>query len=260
VRQEEMRFDGKVTLVTGASRGIGRATALAFAREGSAVVVNYVRRHEKANEVVDAIRDMKSRAIAVRCDVSNRTEVEAMFNMTVDEFGKVDILVNNAAIMETPPFMDTTDEIWERSMNVNLKSVFLCTQIAARYMIPLKYGKIVNISSNSGIGTAGWGDAAYGTAKAGVIQLTKHTALELGQYGINVNCIAPGATDTELLRGNMTDQQYADFINGRKKITSLAVIGKPDDIANVVLFFASDDSRFITGRTILVDGGRRDFI
>jgi 3-oxoacyl-[acyl-carrier protein] reductase len=255
-----LRFDGKAAVVTGASRGIGRATAIALGREGCSVVVNFCKNAYRAQEVVDVIKSAKSRAIAVRCDVSVRRDVETMFKTAVDEFGKVDILVNNAAFMETPPFMETTDEIWDKIMNVNLKGVFLCTQVAARYMIPRKYGKIVNISSNSGIGTAAYGDAAYGASKAGVIQLTKHTALELGQYGINVNCIAPGAIETDMLRGNMTDQQYADFIKGRKNISSLGMVGQPEDIANVILFFASEDSRFITGRTLLVDGGRRDFI
>ena len=255
-----MRFDGKVGVVTGASRGIGKATALALGRGGCAVVVNYLKNQDKAEKVVDAIKGLKGRAVAVKCDVSIRHEVERMFKSTVDEFGRVDILVNNAAIMELPPLLETTDEVWDRSMNVNLKSVFLCTQIAARYMIARKYGKIVNISSNSGIGMSGAGDVAYGAAKAGVIELTKNAAFELGPYGINVNCIAPGATDTDLLRRNMTDQQYSEFIEGRKKISSLGAVGKPEDIANVVLFFASDDSRYITGRTILVDGGRRDFI
>ncbi|HUO42064.1 MAG TPA: glucose 1-dehydrogenase [Methylomirabilota bacterium] len=255
-----MRFEGKVAVVTGASRGIGRAIALALAKEGCSLIVNYNQNQAKAQEVVDAIKGMKSRAIPVRCDVSARNDVDKMFKLAVEEFGKIDILVNNAAIMETPLFLDTTDEVWDRSMNVNLKSVFICTQIAARHMIPRKYGKIVNIASNSGIGTACTGDVAYGVAKAGVIQLTKHTALELGQYGINVNCIAPGATETEMLRGNMTDQQYSEFIKGRKSISSLGVVGRPEDIANVALFFASDESRFVTGRTLLVDGGRRDFI
>ena len=255
-----MRFEGKVAVVTGASRGIGRAIALALAKEGCSLIVNYNQNQAKAQEVVDAIKGMKSRAIPVRCDVSARNDVDKMFKLAVEEFGKIDILVNNAAIMETPLFLDTTDEVWDRSMNVNLKSVFICTQIAARHMIPRKYGKIVNIASNSGIGTACTGDVAYGVAKAGVIQLTKHTALEPGQYGINVNCIAPGATETEMLRGNMTDQQYSEFIKGRKSISSLGVVGRPEDIANVALFFASDESRFVTGRTLLVDGGRRDFI
>jgi 3-oxoacyl-[acyl-carrier protein] reductase len=256
-----LRFDGKIAVVTGASRGIGRATALAFAREGAAVVVNYVRRHDAANEVVDAIRDMKSRAIAVRCDVSNRNEVEAMFKRTVDEFEKVDILVNNSGIYTLAPLLETTDELLDRTLNVNLKSAFLCTQVAARHMMQKRYGKIVNISSNSGFGMACSGEAAYAASKAGIIQLTKSAAFELGQYGINVNSVAPGPTDTDMMRGDMTDQQYLEFIESRKKISSLGIAPvKPEDIANAVLFFASDDSRFITGRTLLVDCGRRDFL
>jgi len=255
-----LRFNGRVAVVTGGSRGIGRATAIALAREGCAVVVNYYRSAGGARQVLDEIKNGRSKALAVQCDVSVRSDVESMFKATVDEFGKIDILVNNAGVMEGPLFMETTDQVWDSIIAVNLKGVFLCTQVAAKYMIPKRHGKIVNISSNSGIGTSAYGDAAYGVSKAGVIQLTKHTALELGQYGINVNCIAPGAVETEMLRGKMTDQEYADFIKARKKITSLGIVGQPDDIANVVLFFASDDSRFITGRTILVDGGRRDFI
>jgi len=255
-----MRFDGKVAVVTGASRGIGRGIALALAKEGCTVVVNYNRNHEKAREVVEAIKAAKARAIAVRCDVSVRNEVEGMFKTTVEEFGKVDILVNNAGIGEMAPILETTDDLWDRTLNVNLKSVFLCTQVAARYMMQRRYGKIVNISSNSGFGVACWGETAYAASKAGVIQLTKSAAFELGQYGININCVAPGATDTDMLRGGMTDQEYAKALDTRKKISSLGLVGKPEDIANAVLFFASDDSRFITGRTLLVDGGRRDFM
>jgi len=256
-----MRFDGKVAVVTGASRGIGKATALALAREGCAVVVNYNKSQDKAREVVEAITSAKARAIAVRCDVSVRNEVERMFKTTVDEFAKVDILVNNAGIYPVAPLLDVTDELWDRTLNANLRSVFLCTQVAARYMMQRKYGKIVNISSDSGFGVACWGETAYAASKAGVIQLTKNVAFELGQYGINVNSVAPGAIDTDMLRGDMNDQQYSEFLEGRKEISSLGIaIGKPEDIANVVLFFASDDSRFITGRTLLVDGGERNFI
>ena len=255
-----MRFDGKVAVVTGASRGIGRAAALAFAREGCTVVVNYNRNQQKARDVVDAIKAVKSRAIAVRCDVSVRSEVDLMFKTVVDEFGKVDILVNNAGIAIMAPILETTDDVWDRTLNTNLKSVLLCTQVVARHMMQRKYGKIVNISSNSGFGIARWGETAYAVSKAGVIQLTKSAALELGQYGINVNCVAPGSIDSEMLRGDLTEEKYAELIEGRKKISSLGAIGKPEDVANAVLFFASDDSRFITGKTLLVDGGRRDFV
>jgi 3-oxoacyl-[acyl-carrier protein] reductase len=256
----EMRFDGKVAVVTGASRGIGRAIALALAGEGCKVVVNYEKNRDKANEVVEAIRRTKAEAIAAKCDVSVRNEVEAMFKTIIDEFGKVDILVNNAAIGIAALLLETTDELWERTLNVNLKGVFLCTQVAAKYMIQKRYGKIVNIASNSAFGIAVWGETAYAASKAGVMQLTKTAAFELGQYGINVNCVAPGAVDTDMLKGDMSDQQYAELVNSKKAMSSLGTIGKPKDIANAVLFFASDASHFITGKTLLVDGGRRDFI
>jgi 3-oxoacyl-[acyl-carrier protein] reductase len=255
-----MRFDGKTAVVTGASRGIGRATALALAREGCNVVVNYEKNNQRADEVVNAIKTLKARAIEVRCDVSKRTDVEAMFKATAGEFGEVDILVNNAAVDFGTSMLETTDEIWDRTLDVNLKGVFLCTQVASKYMVQRKYGKIVNIASNSGFGVAVWEETAYAASKAGVIQLTKSAAFELGQYGINVNCIAPGAVDTEMLKGKMTDEEYAKFVEARKKITSLGLIGEPEDIAAAVLFFASDDSKFITGKTLLVDGGRRDFL
>jgi 3-oxoacyl-[acyl-carrier protein] reductase len=255
-----MRFDGKTAVVTGASRGIGRATALAFAKEGCNVVVNYEKNSQRADEVVNAIKRLKAQSIAIRCDVSKRTDVEAMFKMAAGEFGKVDILVNNAAVDFGTSMLETTDEIWDRTIDVNLKGVFLCTQIAAKYMVQRKYGKIVNISSNSGFGVAVWEETAYAASKAGVIQLTKSAAFELGQYGINVNCIAPGAVDTEMLKGKMTDQEYAKFLEARKKMTSLGMIGEPEDIAAAVLFLASDDCKFITGKTLLVDGGRRDFL
>ena len=256
----ELRFDGKVAVVTGASRGIGKATALALAKEGCAVVVNYDRSQDKAHEVVEAIKAVKARAIAVRCDVSIRKEVETMFKTTVDDIGKVDILVNNAGIGVMAPILETTDELWDRTLDVNLKGAFLCTQVAAKYMMQRRYGKIVNISSNSGFGVACWGETAYAASKAGVIQLTKSAAFELGQYGINVNCVAPGFVDTDMSRGGMTDQEYAEVLEAKKKISSLGISGKPEDIANAVLFFANEDSRFITGKTLLVDGGRRDLI
>ena len=255
-----MRFQGRVAVVTGASRGIGRATALALAKEGCNVVIGYEKNREKAEEIVQAAKVSGVKAIEVAGDVSVRDDVERLFKTTFQEFGKVDILVNNAGVDCNAGLLETTDQMWGRTLDVNLKGVFLCTQVAARYMIQSRYGKIVNISSNSGFGIALWGDMAYAASKAGVIQLTKTAAFELGEYGINVNCIAPGSVDTEMLKGNMADQEYAHFLDARKKITSLGLIANPDDIANVVLFFASDESRFVTGKTLLVDGGRRDFL
>lgn len=253
-------FNGKVALVTGASRGIGRAIALAFAGRGASVAVNYNKNPEKADEVVKAIAGMGGKSIAVQCDVSNREEVEAMFGKVINTLGKVDILVNNAGLGMGALLLESTDEMWERLMAVNLRGPFLCTQTAARHMVPRRYGKIVNISSNSAFGVACWGETIYAITKAGVRELTKNAAFELGQYNINVNSIAPGATDTDMLRGGRSDEEYQEKIEARKKVSSLDRIGKPGDIANAVLFFASDEASFITGKTLLVDGGRWDFL
>ena len=253
-------FKNKVAVVTGSSRSIGRSIALALARGGCAVVVNYSKSRDEAEEVVNSIRQMGGKAIAVKCDVSKREEVENLFSATVDAFDKVDILVNNAGIAIGASFLETTDEIWDRHMEINLRGVFLCTQIAARYMVDRAYGKIVNISSNSGFGIAMPGDTSYAVSKAGVIQLTKSAAYELGRHHINVNCVAPGATDTVMLRGNRSDEEYEKVLEGRRNATSLGITGTPEDIANAVLFFASDESRYITGKILLVDGGRRDFL
>ena len=253
-------FKDKVAVVTGSSRGIGRAVALALARCGCAVTINYRNSQDEADEVVNSIRQMGGKAIAVKCDVSKREEVEKMFTATIDAFNKVDILVNNAGIFMGAPLLEITDEIWDKNMEINLKGAFLCTQIAARHMVERRYGKIVNISSNSGFGIAMPNDTAYAVSKAGVIQLTKSAAFELGKYNINVNCVAPGAVDTDMLRGSRSDEEYEKLLEGRRKITSLGLIGTPEDIANAVLFFASDKSRYITGKILLVDGGRRDFL
>ena len=253
-------FKDKVAVVTGASRSIGRGIALALAREGCAVVVNYRKSQEEADEVVNTIKEMGGRAIAVKCDVSKRDEVEAMFKATVEEYGKVDILVNNAGVGVGGSLLETTDEIWDKHMAVNLKGVFLCSQVAARYMVEKKYGKIVNISSNSGFGIAMPRETSYAVSKAGVIQLTKSSAYDLGKYNINVNCVAPGAVDTVMLRGGRSEEEYEKVLEGRRNATSLGIVGTPEDIANAVLFFANDKARYITGKTLLVDGGRRDFL
>jgi 3-oxoacyl-[acyl-carrier protein] reductase len=253
-------FKDKVAVVTGSSRGIGRGVALALAREGCALTIVYRKRRDKADEVVKSIKEMGGQAIAVQCDVSKREEVEALFKAAIDEFGKVDILVNSAGIAMRGSITETTDEVWDKHMEVNLKGVFLCSQIAARHMVERNYGKIVNISSNSGFGIAMDGETAYGVSKAGVIQLTKSSAYELGKHKINVNCIAPGAIETDMLRGNRSEEEYEKVLEGRRNRSSLGITGTPKDIANAVLFFANDKSSFITGKTLLVDGGRRDHL
>ena len=253
-------FKDKVAVVTGASRSIGRGVALALAEGGCSVVVNYRKSREEADEVVNSIKKMGGKAISIKCDVSKRDEVEDMFAATIDEFGKVDILVNNAGVAQGGSLLETTDEIWDIQMAVNLKGVFLCSQVAARHMVDRNYGKIVNISSNSGFGIAMNGETGYAVSKAGVIQLTKSSAFDLGKHNINVNCVAPGAVDTVMLRGTRSEAEYEKVLEGRRNRASLGITGTPEDIANAVLFFASDKSRYITGKTLLVDGGRRDFL
>ena len=255
-----MEFKDKIAIVTGASRSIGRGIALALAKEGCAVVVNYSKSQGEAEEVVKEILELGGEALAVQCDVSKRQDVERMFTRAIETYGKVDILVNNAGVAKGGSILETTDEVWDLHMAINLKGVFLCTQVAARHMVERKYGKIVNISSNSGFGIAMDGETSYAVSKAGVIQLTKSTSYELGPYGINVNCVAPGAVDTVMLRGNRTEEAYEEKLRGRRDRASLGIVGKPEDIANAVLFFASDKSHYITGKTLLVDGGRRDFL
>lgn len=255
-----MEFKNKVAVVTGASRSIGRGIALAFAKEGCNVVVNYRKSRDEADEVVKTIKEMEGDAIAVQCDVSKREEVEVMFKTAIEKFGKVDILVNNAGIAKGGSILETTDEVWDTQLAINLKGVFLCTQVAARHMVERKYGKIVNISSNSGFGIAMDGETSYAVSKAGVIQLTKSSSYDLGPYGINVNCVAPGAVDTVMLQGERSEEEYAKVLQGRRDRASLGIYGTPGDIANAVLFFANDKSRYITGKILLVDGGRRDFL
>ncbi len=253
-------FKNKVAVVTGSSRGIGRSIALVLARCGCAVTINYRKSRGEADEVVNSIRQMGGKAIAVKCDVSKREEVENLFTATVNAFDKVDILVNNAGIFMGASLLEITDEIWDKHMEINLKGVFLCTQIAARYMVDRGYGKIVNISSTSGFGIAASGETSYAVSKAGVIQLTKRAAFELGRHNINVNSVAPGATETDMLRGNRSDGEYEKVLEGKRNASSLGITCTPEDIANAVLFFASDESRYITGKILLVDGGRRDFV
>jgi 3-oxoacyl-[acyl-carrier protein] reductase len=235
--------------------------ALTLAREGCMVAVNYHKNQEKAEEAVNDIRRrLGDRAIAVKGDVSNRKDIETMFRHVIDEFEKIDILVTNAGIYIPSPILETSDEVWDLTLDVNLKGVFMCIRETAKYMVPRKYGKIINISSNSGFGAALWGDASYAVSKAGVIQLTKNAAYELGQYGINVNCVAPGAIDTDMLKGDLDEEGYRGLLEAKKELSSLGQIGKPEDVANAVLFFACDASDFITGKTLLVDGGRRDYL
>ncbi len=244
-----MRFKDKVVIVTGGSRGIGRATALAFGKEGASVVVNYVKAAKEADSVVEQIKKSGSKAIAVKCDVSNEEQVKKMVELTIKTFGRLDILVNNAGIVFDIPFFDKTTEHWRRTIDVNLMGVFFCSKYAAIQMKKQKTGKIVNISSTNGIDTLSPDSMDYDATKSAVISMTKNLAVGLAP-NISVNCVAPGWIDTDINK-NLPK----DYVKEETKKISLKRFGKPEEIASAVLFLTSDEASFITGSTLVVDGG-----
>ncbi|MBP3038309.1 3-oxoacyl-[acyl-carrier-protein] reductase [Bacillaceae bacterium Marseille-Q3522] len=244
-----MKLNDKIALVTGASRGIGREIALELARQGADVAVNYAGSEEKANEVVKEIQGIGRKAIAVRCDVSSSESVAVMVKETVSQFGKIDILVNNAGITRDNLLMRMKEADWDAVINTNLKGVFLCTKAVTRQMMKQRSGRIINISSIVGV-SGNAGQANYVAAKAGVIGLTKTTAKELAARNITVNAIAPGFISTE-----MTDQLTDELQKTMLTQIPLGRFGNPSDVANAVVFLAGDESSYITGQTIHVDGG-----
>lgn len=240
---------GKIALVTGASRGIGRAIALDLAKQGAKVVVNYAGNEAKANEVVDEIKNLGSEAVAVRANVADAEEVTAMVKQTVDTFGQVDILVNNAGVTKDNLLMRMKEDEWDTVIDTNLKGVFLCTKAVSRYMMRQRFGRIINIASVVGV-IGNPGQANYVAAKAGVIGLTKTSAKELASRNITVNAIAPGFIVTD-----MTDVLAEGVKEEMLKVIPAAKFGEAKDIANAVTFFAGNQSQYITGQTLHVDGG-----
>jgi len=244
-----MVLKDRVAIITGASRGIGRAVALKLARDGAKVVVNYAGNVEKAQEVVDTIKEFGGEAIAVQADVSSPQEVEAMVEKVMEHFGQVDILVNNAGITRDTLLMRMKEEDWDAVMNTNLKGVYNCSKAVIRVMMKQRWGRIINITSVVGLmGNAG--QANYAAAKAGIIGFTKSVAKELGSRGITVNAVAPGFIETDMT-AVLNDELKAAL----KEQIPLQRLGAPEDIAHLVAFLASDHAGYITGQTINVDGG-----
>jgi 3-oxoacyl-[acyl-carrier protein] reductase len=254
------RLEGKVALVTGASRGIGKATAWLFAREGAAVVVNYTKSHEQAHQLVDEIQKTGGPAMVAQADVAHRDQVRAMVEGALGQFGKIDVLVNNAAIIHRGNILTLTEQHLDDMIAVNVKGIIHCSQAVARHMIERRYGKIVNVSSIAALGTTMPDTTPYAATKAAVIALTKRLALELGPYGINVNAICPGFIRTEMAASGRTPEEMdARFASVVSK-TMLGRVGEPEDIAYSALFLASDEASFITGQVLTADGGRTDFL
>lgn len=241
------RLKDQVAVITGASRGIGKASAIALAQEGASVVVNYANNSEAADKVVAEITEAGGNAIALKADVSNPEEVDNLFKEAVKAFGKVDILVNNAGITRDTLMLRMKLEDWQKVIDLNLTGVFLCCKAVSKMMLKQRSGKIINISSVAGqMGNPG--QANYSAAKAGVIGLTKTLAKEFASRGVTVNAVAPGFIETDMTSGLEADEIL--------KFIPLARYGKPEEIAGMIRFLCADTaSNYITGQVFNVDGG-----
>ena len=240
---------GKNALVTGGSRGIGKAIALELARQGANVAVNYAGNEVKAQAVVEEIESMRVKSFKVQADVAEESDVKGMVKEVISQFGSFDILVNNAGVTRDNLLMRMKTEEFDQVINTNLKGVFLCTKAVTRQMMKQRSGKIINVSSIVGV-SGNPGQANYVAAKAGVIGLTKSTAKELASRNIHVNAVAPGFISTDMT-DELTDEQRESML----AMIPLAKLGSAEDVANVVRFLASEDANYITGQTIHIDGG-----
>ncbi|HPA16287.1 MAG TPA: 3-oxoacyl-ACP reductase family protein [Verrucomicrobiae bacterium] len=242
---------GRAAIVTGASRGIGRAIALGLARAGASVIVNYAANRTAAAEVVGEIVAEGGRAIELQADVGDLSQHERLIAAARDGFGRIDVLVNNAGMTRREPFLAATDDAWERTMNVNLKGVYFLSQAVARHMVERRSGKIINISSVHDVRPMA-DNSIYNITKAGLVMLTQSLALELAEKGIQVNCVSPGAILTDETRDRLADPAHRARVLA--KIPSRRV-GEPEDVVGAVLLLSSAASDYINGATLYVDGG-----
>ena len=245
-----MRLGGKVALVTGAQQGIGQAIALAFAREGADVGVNYLDDRNAAEKVVQEVRGAGRRAVLVQADVAQASGIDAMIAKIVGELGGLDVLVNNAGVYPRVPFLEMRERDWDLLLDVNLKGGFFCAQAAARAMIAARRrGSVINMASQAIRGAVR--GVHYSASKGGVVAMTRAMALELAPHGIRVNAIAPGLTDTAQPRYGNTEDELAVMASA----VPLGHMAQPEDIARVAVFLASDDAGHMTGQTVHVNGG-----
>jgi 3-oxoacyl-[acyl-carrier protein] reductase len=247
-----MLLEGKNAIVTGGSAGIGAATSLELAREGANVCLTYRKHEAEAKEFVDQIIKMGRKAIAVHCDISQFAAAEKVVNTALEEFGRLDILVNNAGMNWDGVCWKMSEEQWDRVIEVNLKGYFNFTRQAAPLFKNQKYGKIINVTSINGL-RGKFGQSNYSASKAGIIGYTKAVAKELGAFGVNVNAVAPGLIETQMLKESEARDKIIGMAMGE---IVLKRVGQPEDLAHVVTFLASDRARHVTGEIIKVDGGQ----
>jgi 3-oxoacyl-[acyl-carrier protein] reductase len=246
-----MKLKDKIALVTGSSRGVGRAVALGLAKQGANMVVNYTSNENAANEVVEIIQSMGGKAIAVKADVAQKAEVENLVNSAIDTFGRLDILVNNAGFTRPAMMIKMTEDQWDQVVDIHLKGAFLCSQAAGLHMKEQKSGKIINVTSVAGIvGTVG--QINYSAAKGGIISMTKSIARELARYNVCANVISLGIVATDMTEKIRSDEKLKEIYMNRILLKRFA---EADDIAPAFAFLASDQSNYITGQLLCVDGG-----
>ncbi|MBI5621010.1 SDR family oxidoreductase [Candidatus Gottesmanbacteria bacterium] len=244
---------GKVALVTGASSGIGRASAIALAKQGATIVVA-ARRMDKLNDLAKEIVGMGRESLPVMMDVTKKETIVAAVSKTVEMYGRLDILLNNAGVAEFIPFLTMTEEQWDKTIDTNLKGYFLVAQLAAREMAKHKWGRIVNIASiaSGGVGVGFPSIAHYCASKGGIVAMTEALAIELAPMGILVNCIGPGVIETEMTQALLKDPKQAEALLSR---APLKRAGKPEEVAAGVVFLSSEEAGYTTGATIYIDGG-----
>ena len=253
-------LNGKTAVVTGGARGIGRAVSLHLAARGAAVAVNYRTRADAANEIVESIRANGGRAIAVRADVADKQAVRTMVETVGAQLSAADILVNNAGLFHQGEILDYDEEEFDAMWRTNVKGVVHCAAAFAPAMIDRGWGRIVNLASNAGIGTAHPGTTLYAATKGAVLTLTKRMAYELSPQGIAVNAVLPGFTKTDMVLAGKSAEEIGALVRNIADKSMLGRVGEPEDIARVVGFLCSPQNGFMTGQFLLADGGRQDYL